>query len=150
MDSALVMLQHQNMIKQRQLEELQRMSRIHSQTISELRFQESLLDTVVTIWQKKFICNDCVDGVCRETVSTCNKIHLVMSHEALKAELREAQRNKSMLASHQFAIIWIHAHQANFRCLNLLKNIVTHTGKYLWPEVMDESAPIYPSWAICE
>jgi hypothetical protein len=144
MASPLALLQHENMIKLQQLEELERMSQLLHASQSELRFQESLLDFVVAIWQKKFICNAFVDGICRETVGTCDKIHLVMSHEALKAELREAQKHKSMLASPQFAIIWTHAHQMNFRCLNLLNNIVMHTGKYLW----DESEPVYPDWAL--
>jgi hypothetical protein len=147
MNGSLVMLQHQNMLKQRQLEELQRTSRIRSNAVAELRYQESLLDTLVTVWQRKFICNACVDGVCRENPATCEKIHLIMSHDALKAELREAQKNKNLLASPQFAMIWVHAHEYDFRCLNLLKNIALHTGKYLWPE-QDESVPVYPEWAL--
>jgi hypothetical protein len=144
---SLAMIQHQTLLQEQELEALQKMSLIRSRTFSELQYQESLLDRLVMIWQRKFICNSYVDGRCCETAATCDKIHLVMSHNALKEELRQAQKYQSMLASPQFAIIWFHAHQLHFRCLNLLRNIVKHTGKYLW-EISDECGPVYPSWAL--
>jgi hypothetical protein len=144
---SLATIQHQTFLQQQALEVLQKMSLIRSRVLSELQYQESLLDTLVMIWQRKFICNSYIDGKCCETGATCDKIHLIMSHNALKEELRQAQKYKNMLASPQFWIIWMDAHQANFRCLNLLKNIVIHTGKYLWETSNDECGPVYPSWA---
>jgi hypothetical protein len=118
---------------------LRKSSSLHVLAQQELNVQQSGIDWMVMMWQKNFICNDCVDGRCQLLANECPKIHCVCSHSALRDALLEAQTHKTMLCGGVFSVLLQNATENNYRCLELLRNLVQYSGKYLWPVEWEES-----------